>query len=348
MKGGTMASIPKVTVLMAVYNGEKYLNESINSILNQTYQDFEFLTINDASVDKTLEILCEYKDPRIKVVTNEQNIGLAKSLNRGLALAKGEYICRMDADDVSLPARLEKQISFLERNKDFGLCGSWIRNFGDKSYVDKLPVSHEEIISQLFFGYAIAHPSVVIRTDILKEINGYNEDLRYAQDYELWSRLMKITKLKNLPVVLVKRRIHGSNSDNQTFAKEAVRKNVRQKFLQDLGIYPTIYEEKLHTAVCDCKLDFSFLFNDAEAWFQKLIRANRREKKYPEPQFSRTMEKYFFYVIERSAISIPSKYYKVLDSIIRMAIGPNPIHLINRIGHLTAYEMLTLYRKKRN
>ncbi|HKQ33129.1 MAG TPA: glycosyltransferase family A protein, partial [Thermodesulfobacteriota bacterium] len=116
---------PKVTVLMTVYNGEKFLNEAIDGILNQTFRDFEFLIINDGSTDGSREIIKSYKDPRINLVDNESNIGLTASLNRGLSLAGGEYIARQDADDISLPERLEKQISILERNPDIALLGSW-------------------------------------------------------------------------------------------------------------------------------------------------------------------------------------------------------------------------------
>ena len=119
---------PKVTVLMPVYNCEKYLRESIESILNQTFKDFEFLIINDGSSDKSAEIVESYNDNRINFVQNEKNIGLAASLNRGLDIAKGEYIARMDADDISLPERLEKQVRFMETNPQIGICGQLDKN----------------------------------------------------------------------------------------------------------------------------------------------------------------------------------------------------------------------------
>jgi len=115
---------PKVTVLMPVYNGEKYLNEAIDSILGQTFKDFKFLIINDGSTDGTADILKSYKDSRIKVTNNEKNIGLTKSLNKGLKMAKSEYIARMDADDISLPTRLQKQVEFMDSHPKVGVCGT--------------------------------------------------------------------------------------------------------------------------------------------------------------------------------------------------------------------------------
>ncbi len=120
----SMKEKPRVTVLMSVYNGEKYLREAIDSILNQTFKDFEFLIIDDGSTDSSADIIRSYTDFRIRLIQNEKNIGLTRSLNKGLKLAKGEYIARMDVDDISLPIRFEKQVSFLDKYEDVKLVGS--------------------------------------------------------------------------------------------------------------------------------------------------------------------------------------------------------------------------------
>src|SRR4051794_29608800 len=119
--------MPKVTVLLAVYNGERYLREAIDSILGQTFQDFEFLIINDGSTDSTREIILSYHDPRIRLVDNEDNIGQTRSLNRGLALAAGQFVARQDADDISEPERLASQVAFLEIHPEVVLLGTWYR-----------------------------------------------------------------------------------------------------------------------------------------------------------------------------------------------------------------------------
>ena len=126
---------PKVTVLMSVYNGEKYLQEAIDSILEQTFKDFEFLIINDGSTDKTGEILESYHDLRIKIINNEKNIGLTKSLNKGLKLARGEYIARQDADDISMPERLEKEVEFLETHQDYAVVGAFAKIINKNSEI---------------------------------------------------------------------------------------------------------------------------------------------------------------------------------------------------------------------
>ncbi|MCP8319033.1 MAG: glycosyltransferase, partial [Candidatus Methylarchaceae archaeon HK01B] len=123
---------PKITILMSVYNGEKYLREAIDSILNQTFKDFEFLIINDGSTDRTVEILRSYHDSRIKIITNEKNMGLTKSLNKGLKIARSEYVARMDADDISYPRRLEVQYEYMKKNPDVGIVGSWNDVIDDK------------------------------------------------------------------------------------------------------------------------------------------------------------------------------------------------------------------------
>ena len=129
---------PKVTVLMPVYNGEKYLKEAITSILLQTFDDFEFLIINDGSSDASVDIIQSFRDPRIRLVHNDTNIGLIATLNKGLKLAHGKYVARMDQDDISLPRRLEKQTYFMDNNPDVGVCGTWIKLFMGLDYIKNI------------------------------------------------------------------------------------------------------------------------------------------------------------------------------------------------------------------
>jgi len=208
---------PKITVLMTLFNGEKYLREAMESMLNQTYKDFEFLIIDDASTDSSSEIILSYKDPRIRLIENEQNIGFVLSLNKGLQLAKGEYIARMDADDISMPERLEKQIKLLEENPKVGMTACWIsiihENNNEISFwkIDRQNNSSEEIYYILNFENCLAHSSVIFRKELVIEIGGYDEDLKLTQDYDLWIRLSRITTISKLMEVLVIRREHESN-----------------------------------------------------------------------------------------------------------------------------------------
>ena len=194
---------------MSVYNGERYLREAIDSILNQTFTDFEFIVIDDCSIDATWAILSSYADPRIRLVQNKENIGLTRSLNRGLALAQGEYIARMDADDISLPDRFERQVVFLSTCPDVGLLGvGWcnLKSNGERKEFISPPTSDLVIRWFLLFSTMLAHPGVMFRKNLVNKVGTYNEKIRFAQDYELWCRMAQFTKLANLsePLLLLR------------------------------------------------------------------------------------------------------------------------------------------------
>lgn len=205
--------MPKITVLMTVYNGEKYLKEAINSILNQTYRDYEFLIVNDGSTDSTREIIKSYQDSRIYLVDNEQNIRTPKSLNRGLKMAKGELIARQDADDVSLPERLEKQISFLERNQEIALLGSWyieIDENGKQLREYKLPCENIQISWDSIFYCPFS--TVVFRKElILNNVGYFDESIKYGEDWEFYSKIARTYKVANIGEYLIKYRIHSQS-----------------------------------------------------------------------------------------------------------------------------------------
>jgi glycosyltransferase involved in cell wall biosynthesis len=205
---------PRVSVIMSVYNGEKYLREAIDSILNQTFKDFEFLIIDDGSTDSSAEIVHSYCDPRIRVFKQE-NKGLTKSLNIGLKLANGEYIARQDADDISLPFRLEKQVEFLDKQTDVVLVSSNIEFMDDRG--ESLGKSDRATDSDLIAWYLLfynqigGHSQVMFRNQPVMKLGGYSEALRCTQDYELWVRLAKSHEIAILPDVLVRWRKHDDN-----------------------------------------------------------------------------------------------------------------------------------------
>ncbi len=202
-------AITKISVLMPVFNCREYIEESVKSIIDQTYSDFELLIIDDCSTDGTYEYLKSLEDNRITIVRKQQNTGLTISLNMGLRMAKGEYIARMDGDDISLPLRFEKQIKFMSDNPDIGLCGTWFEYYPTGISI-KSPIQHNEIYAQLFKYSAIAHPTVMLRRKVISENNCfYNPEFKHAEDYELWSRLIKITRVANIPEVLLLYRVHA-------------------------------------------------------------------------------------------------------------------------------------------
>lgn len=196
----------RVSVVMSVYNGERYLQEAVESILNQSFTDFEFIIIDDGSTDGTWDILTGYNDPRIVLLCNEQNIGLTRSLNRGLAVARGEYIARMDADDVSLPERLAVQVAFLEEHPDVGLVGSppfVVDAQGGIKHVEPVPIDDLEIKWLLLFHNTFAHSSVMFRRNVLNAVGPYSAEKIVAQDYDLWVRIARNFTVTNIPLPLI-------------------------------------------------------------------------------------------------------------------------------------------------
>jgi len=191
----------KISVIMAVFNGEKNIAAAIESILNQTYKDFEFIIVDDGSNDRSYEIIKNYadKDDRIKIIRNNSNTGLTKSLNKAITQAKGEFIARQDDDDISLPSRLELQVNFLEQNPEYSFCGcnGIIKQNGVEllEYFD-----YNEIKQNLITKNCFAHPSIVIRKTMFEKFGNYDEKYLYGQDYELWCRL--IYKLKQISINL--------------------------------------------------------------------------------------------------------------------------------------------------
>ena len=206
-----MSSSPLVSVVMSVYKGEKYLAEAIESILNQTFRDFEFIIIDDGSTDSTPQILEQYREADSRVhIYSQENRGLIASLNRGCRLAKGKYIARMDADDISLPARFARQVKFLSEHADIGVLGTWIEYIdenGNSTGTWRMPVQPEVVDWALLFGTCLAHPSVMMRRTAVEQVGWYHAGMLYAEDYDLWSRMRETTLLANLPDTLVQRRV---------------------------------------------------------------------------------------------------------------------------------------------
>lgn len=210
-------SNPLVTVLMPVYNGEKYLREAIESILNQTYNNIEFLIINDGSTDKSLEIIKSYEDSRIRLINNEKNLNLTYTLNKGIKLANGKYIARMDCDDISVDKRIEREVEFLEANIEVGIVGTRfvvINRNGKKLKDINHPLTDETIKILLSIICPLAHGSVMVRRDIFEKNLYGSIEYSAIEDYELWIRISKLTKMHNISEKLFKYRIYGESYTN--------------------------------------------------------------------------------------------------------------------------------------
>lgn len=200
-----MMKHPLVTVVMSVYNGERHLRASVDSVLAQTFSDFEFIIIDDGSTDRTRAVLDSYSDPRIRVYS-QRNCGLAPSLNRGISLARGRFIARQDADDVSHPERFAREVAFLGGNREVGLVGTHVSFINDKGIefgVWRPPQSHERIREEFFReGSGFCHGSVMVRKACLDEVGTYREKFRCAQDYDLWVRISERHRVANIGEIL--------------------------------------------------------------------------------------------------------------------------------------------------
>lgn len=218
MSEQTKTARPAVTVLMPVYNGERYVGAAVESVLRQTWDDFEFVVIDDGSEDRTREVVGSFDDARIRFVKNDVNVGLTKSLNRGLALSRGEFVARQDADDLSHPARLAEQVAFLREHTDVALVGTQARVVDERGRVLRRPgwrraTGDAAIRFQLMFDNAFIHSSVIFRRAVVRdEFGGYDEGFGTGQDFELWSRVAARHEVRNLARRLVDHRLHARSA----------------------------------------------------------------------------------------------------------------------------------------
>ncbi|MDO1451018.1 glycosyltransferase [Rhodocytophaga aerolata] len=278
----------KVSVVMPVYNGESYIKEAITSILYQTFIDFEFIIINDGSTDASVRIIESFKDKRIRLIHNDQNIGLTATLNKGIDLAKGEYIARMDADDVSLEERLAKQVTFLDQNPDIGVCGTWFKIINTNQIIER-PNSFEDIKLHLLCNNAFGHSTVMMRKSFLKNFGLlYNIDYRYAQDYELWVRCYAFFRLANISEVLVLYRLHN-NQMTETYGDvvDNEKYTIQLLQLQYLNIVPAVEEEAIHKVLINNYLNADkVVIQGIPSWIKRLKVANKKNRIFAEPHFS--------------------------------------------------------------
>lgn len=317
---------PKVTILMPVYNGEKYLKPAIDSILSQTYSDFEFIIINDGSTDETAKIILEYNDNRIIFINNQENIGYTPILNQGIKIAKGEYIARMDSDDISLPDRLKKQIEFLDKNQNIGICGTWYKTFGYEENEIKWSLTHNEIKINLLFQNVLGHPTVMFRKNLFKEYNlEYNTSYMPAEDYELWSRATEYFEFANIPEFLFLYRTHESNI-SQT--KKNIRENnvtqIRKDLLKKINISPTEEELIIHNSlICNIFEASDVYVNDVEKWLLKLVEGNKINNIYDNKTFHEFLGKIWFEVVKLKLDTGLNCWKKYIGSELRKSIYNN-------------------------
>ncbi|RBP30865.1 glycosyltransferase involved in cell wall biosynthesis [Oceanihabitans sediminis] len=309
--------MPELTVIMPVYNGESFLPEAIDSVLNQTFSNFKLLILDDNSKDKTSKILEDYKqkDSRVEVVTKAKNVGPANLRNEGIALAETEYIALLDADDIALTTRFEKQIAFLKDNSEYGVCGTWFTFFGDKKNKKvRHEVDHDSIKIQMLNNCCIGNPTVMFKKSHLEGLHFENEYVP-AEDYGLWSQLTFKTKFYNIPESLVLYRWHPNNISQKKV--ENLRKAevvIKKKQLNHIGIPMNDENMEFYLNAVSIKKGLSKkeIKNTIEA-SKKLIQLNAEKNIYKQDLFISHIDKTIIRSI-RNCKENTQAYYKYIKS----------------------------------
>jgi glycosyltransferase involved in cell wall biosynthesis len=301
----------KVTVIMPVYNAAAYIYEAIDSILKQSFTDFELLIINDGSTDASMQIVESFKSPKIRVLHNLTNKGLVFTRNRGIEEAKGEYLAWLDADDYALPQRLETQVNFMENHKNIALLGSYTDYMyanGEIFYTAMPKTNTEELPIWLLFQNCFPQSSVMIRKNALFYSNKstssnsnlsqvspinlrYREEFPPAEDYDLWVQLAYYQELANLPQTLVRHRKHDENTSRKmSVEQENNILKILNYQLENLGILPNKEELKLHRQLSHYAFSPNLLtYQQIENWLTKLKIANDKTKKYLPKYFNQVI-----------------------------------------------------------
>lgn len=276
--------MPKISVVMAVRTGMPFLSEAVESILNQSFQDFEFIVIDDASSDGSSKFLSEIRDKRVRVITNRKQLGLSRSLNKGLAVAQGKYVARMDHDDLSLPGRLEAQFYFLETNPRIDVLGTWSRTLGlPREQTWNYPTSDVEIRAEMLFSSVLVHSSVMFRrSTFVKNKLRYDPKVARAQDYELWTRGSEHLRFANLGKIFLRYRVHPQQVGRKHGGQQqTVAAKVRLRQLKGLGLRPSPTEIRLHNSISQWRFPSSRAeLLEVETWLLEVRAANKQTHRY--------------------------------------------------------------------
>lgn len=291
---------PAVSVLMPVHNGEHYLKEAVESILAQTFADFEFLIIDDGSTDRSRQIVESFSDPRIVLVANAENRGTVHVLNQGIALARGRYIARMDADDISLPERLERQVRFMNEHPDIGVSGTGMRLIknGKLRNIRTHAASDQELKIQLLFSPCFFHPTVIIRAELAKA-HPYPDNLVYTQDYNYWTKLAPLTSFANLGEVLLHFREHeGQISTRKADMQVSNARALRTEYLRRLVGEVSPEKLAIHHAIAENRNDIDL--EKAKTWLEELVGTNDETGMFDAEIFRKEMARRWWLVCRKN------------------------------------------------
>jgi hypothetical protein len=291
---------------MPVYNGAAYLKEAIESILSQTFTDFEFIIVNDGSTDNSEEIILSYSDKRIVYKKNNENIGLIATLNHALSMCKGEFIARMDCDDISTLNRLYVQVNYLSQNLSLGIVGSWFYQFSDhKKRLVKLPTASIEIKAALLFRSVLAHPTVMFRNALVRKgVLQYSSQYLHAEDFGLWAEMSDITDISNIAEPLLNYRMHDKQvSVMQSVQKEQSVKKIQQQQISKLHIQASEADLEHHFHLANgfgvCSLD---QLTAVAKWIEKLHMANAIVHLYDKETLIEVTEQHMLKLLGNSGL----------------------------------------------
>lgn len=330
-----------ISCIMANYNTPaKDLKISIDSILNQTHKNFEIIIVDDKSTDDSLSFLKEYQKnhPQIKIIENKQNHGLAYSLNKAIKNAKGDYIARMDTDDIAFFDRFEKQIKYMNENPNIDVLGTFAKEFGKRKNLKMATFTKaDDIKSLLLFTNALFHPTVMIRKSFLDKTKIlYDPNFKTSQDYELWQRISEIGKIEVLEEILLLYRIHDGQITEKK--KEMVKKYTKEisfRQLEKLGLIPNDKETIAQMVLCRIEeLDEKNL-DQTISWSQKIIAKNKEKKIFDHKSLNKVLNFRLFTMILRSKISKNKKLKALIK--IRAINKFNTAQIIKRKNYKTYY-----------
>lgn len=273
---------PLISVVMSVYNDRNFLQDALDSILAQSEGNFEFIIVDDASTDGTAEMIKSYKDQRIRLYVNSENMGLTKNLNKGLKLAKGRYIARMDGDDISYPDRFRKQLEYLEKHRDIMLVSCWTRFIGESHLIVDMKETPEQLRAMMLLRPVLMHPGFMMRRELLEKGFLYDESFRTTQDYDFQVRVSEKYPVGLVNEILLDYRVHKkqvSSSRNAEQSRNADR--VRFGQLDRLGIRLTSEEEGIYRAWAFEEINTGCdKFREAEGILKKILSANEKRGIY--------------------------------------------------------------------
>lgn len=291
---------PEITVLMPVHNGEAFVREAAESVLLQTFRDLELLVVDDASTDRTVNILENLNDPRVRIIKSRERLRFSGALNLGIEHATGAFVARMDGDDIALPNRLALQHDYMLAHPEIGLCGGLATAFGMREGLFfRPPLTHDEILSYMLFDCPFVHATVMLRRDLMERHRlRYDPTYCPTDDYELWRRAARLFPVVNINQVLLRYRVHASSLTQSEWGDmDGHAARIAALELADLGVTAGEEELRFHRNLGRGRC-FPIKQRDeldrAEEWLQKLLTANVQFKRYPATEFARIVAGIWF------------------------------------------------------